>query len=211
MDSNQIVFITGANTGLGFEIVKSLLQSDVAYTILLGGRSIEKANTAAKDAQAQYPESSSTIETIQIDIEDDDSINQAFVKIIDGYKRLDVLINNAGTSTLTETATSPLPIDKSPPAGWPKSLGMPAYRASKCGMNMLMRQWFRVLKEDGVKVWCVSPGHLATGLGGLGKEMNAKFGAKDPALGGQIIREVVEGKEDENVGKVVRRGGPQPW
>jgi NAD(P)-dependent dehydrogenase (short-subunit alcohol dehydrogenase family) len=121
-----------------------------------------------------------------------------------------LLFITSGTSTLTETATSPLPIDKSPPAGWPKSLGMPAYRASKCGMNMLMRQWFRILKEDAVKVWCVSPGYLATGLG-LGKETNAKFGAKDPALGGQFVRDVVEGKEDENVGKVVRRGGPQPW
>jgi NAD(P)-dependent dehydrogenase (short-subunit alcohol dehydrogenase family) len=29
-----------------------------------------------------------------------------------------------------------------------------------------MREWARLLREDGVKVWCVSPGYLATGLGG---------------------------------------------
>jgi NAD(P)-dependent dehydrogenase (short-subunit alcohol dehydrogenase family) len=121
-----------------------------------------------------------------------------------------LLFITSGTSSLTESTSSTLPIDKSPPAGWPKSLGMPAYRASKSGLNMMMRQWTRVLKEDGVKVFCVSPGFLATGLG-MGKEMNAKFGAGDPSVGADFVRDVVEGKEDENVGLVVRRGGPQPW
>jgi NAD(P)-dependent dehydrogenase (short-subunit alcohol dehydrogenase family) len=121
-----------------------------------------------------------------------------------------LLFITSGTSTLTEATAATLPIDKSPPAGWPKSLGFPAYRASKCGMNMMMREWARVLKEDGVKVWAVSPGFLATGLG-LGKDMNTKFGAQDPVVGANFVRDVVEGSEDHNIGKVVRRGGPQPW
>jgi NADP-dependent 3-hydroxy acid dehydrogenase YdfG len=96
MSCNEILFITGANTGLGLETVKSLLQSPKAYTILLGGRSIDKANAAAKDVQAQFPGSPSTIKTVQIDVEDDDSINQAFEHISKEYERLDILINNAG-------------------------------------------------------------------------------------------------------------------
>ena len=96
MTSNDILFITGANTGLGFETVKSFLQSPKSYTILLGGRNIEKAVAAKEEAQGQFPESSSTIKTIQIDIEDDESINQAFEDISKEYGRLDVLINNAG-------------------------------------------------------------------------------------------------------------------
>ena len=73
----------------------------------------------------------------------------------------------SGTSTLSESTNLALAVNKSPAQGWPKkSLGIPAYRSSKTGMNMMMREWARTLKEDGVKLWCISPGFLATGLGG---------------------------------------------
>jgi NAD(P)-dependent dehydrogenase (short-subunit alcohol dehydrogenase family) len=96
MSSNPILFITGGNTGLGFETIRSLCQSKKGYTILLGGRSIDKANTAAKAAQTEFPQSLSTIATIQIDIEDDVSISKAFDQIASRYGRLDILVNNAG-------------------------------------------------------------------------------------------------------------------
>jgi len=39
---------------------------------------------------------------------------------------------------------------------------------------MMMRQWHRILLNDGVKVWAVSPGFSATGLGGVGPEVLKK-------------------------------------
>jgi NAD(P)-dependent dehydrogenase (short-subunit alcohol dehydrogenase family) len=96
MSSTEVLLITGANTGLGFETVKSLLQSSTAYTILLSGRSIAKADAAARSLNVQFPESSSNVRTIQVDIEDDESINRAFEHISQEYGRLDILINNAG-------------------------------------------------------------------------------------------------------------------
>ena len=77
-------------------------------------------------------------------------------------------------------------------------------------MNMMMREWARVLREDGVKVWCISPGYLATGLGGS-QENNKNMGAGNPAVGGNFIKDVVAGKRDEDVGKVIRNGSIQPW
>lgn len=119
--------------------------------------------------------------------------------------------STSGTSTLTESGNTSLPFDKSPAKGWPKqSPAIPAYRSSKTGMNLMMREWYRVLKEDGVKVWCISPGYLATGLG-PGQEMNKKMGAEDPSLGANFIRDVVEGARDADVGKVIRRADVQPW
>lgn len=53
-----------------------------------------------------------------------------------------------------------------------------AYRSSKTGLNMLMREWVRILRNDGVKVWCLSPGFLATGLGGAGPEALKKVRLK---------------------------------
>jgi NAD(P)-dependent dehydrogenase (short-subunit alcohol dehydrogenase family) len=85
-----------------------------------------------------------------------------------------------------------------------------SYRSAKCGMNMMMREWSRILGEDGVKVWAVSPGMLATGLGG-DKEMLKKMGAIDPSIGADFIRDVVEGARDQDVGKVIRKANVQPW
>ena len=77
-------------------------------------------------------------------------------------------------------------------------------------MNMMMREWTRLLKEDGVKVWAVSPGLLATGLGG-DRDALKKMGAHDPEVGADLIRQVIEGGRDEDVGLVVNKDGVQAW
>jgi NAD(P)-dependent dehydrogenase (short-subunit alcohol dehydrogenase family) len=94
--TSRIIFITGANTGLGLETVKSLLRSSNSYTILLGSRSLQKAAAAADEAKKEFPDSKNTIETVQIDIESDDSIQQAFKSISGKYGKIDTLVNNAG-------------------------------------------------------------------------------------------------------------------
>lgn len=77
---------------------------------------------------------------------------------------------------------------------------------------MLMLQWKRILEADGVKVWCVSPGFLATGLAGKGNEqMLRQMGAGDASAGGRIMRDVVEGRRDREVGHVVNKDGIAPW
>jgi NAD(P)-dependent dehydrogenase (short-subunit alcohol dehydrogenase family) len=122
-----------------------------------------------------------------------------------------LLFITSGTSTLEGTTNMALAVNHYPPKGWPKTnFSIPAYRSSKTGMNMMMREWYKTLKEDGVKVWCISPGYLATGLGGS-QEFNKKMGATDPAEGGKFVRSVVEGQRDEDVGKVILRNGVQPW
>jgi len=98
------------------------------------------------------------------------------------------------------------------PAGWPKTVQIPfnGYRSSKAALNMMMMTWYWILKEDGVKVWSISPGFLATGLGGIGKEVLKARGAGDASLGGELIRKVIEGERDADVGKVVDSSGVQP-
>ncbi len=127
-----------------------------------------------------------------------------------------LLFITSGTSTLDGTENLALLFNKYPPKGWPKnnfdgnSLSVAAYRSSKTGMNMMMREWYRMLKEDGVKVWCISPGFLATGLGG-NQEANKNMGAGDPAVAGNFVQSVLEGHRDGDIGKVILRDGVQPW
>ncbi|KAI1069510.1 hypothetical protein LB507_008557 [Fusarium sp. FIESC RH6] len=265
MDGRKLVLVTGANTGLGFQIVKAICGSDKGYEVLVGGRSIEKAEQAVKDLKNEFP--ASHLHAIQVDIEDDTSIASAFEYVKGKYGKLDALINNAGaqldqqatagkmtaremwnktydfnvtgthiltwnfaplllesndprlmfiasgTSSLAGTENPDFPANKQASKGWPKTLNnfhLPAYRSSKTAMNMMMREWFRLLGQDGVKVWAISPGYLATGLG-VGHEQNKTQGAIDPAIGAAVVKDVLEGKRDEDVGKVVSKQGIQAW
>lgn len=96
MAQRGIILITGANTGLGFQIVRALCSSDKAYDIILGGRSLAKVDAAIKSAVSEYPSSSSKLSPLQVDIEHDDSIKAACEEIESKFGRLDTLINNAG-------------------------------------------------------------------------------------------------------------------
>jgi NAD(P)-dependent dehydrogenase (short-subunit alcohol dehydrogenase family) len=102
MASDDVVLVTGANTGLGFQIIRALYSSSKTYNILLGGRSITKAEDAARAVSQEFTNSSSKISPIQVDIEDDDSIEKAFREVKSRFGRLDALINNAGTYSPTE-------------------------------------------------------------------------------------------------------------
>ncbi|KAF2877407.1 hypothetical protein BDV95DRAFT_481799 [Massariosphaeria phaeospora] len=270
MADKPIILITGGNAGIGYETVKALYASPMASTILMGSRSLEKAKSAISTLQSEIPNAKSEIVPLQIDIEDDASIDSAYKEVESKWGRVDSLINNAGgsfdpvmlqkpgaagireafdhsyslnvTSTHVMTHTfAPLLLKSSEPrllfvtsglssletcaegrnpsfaqpipAGWPKPPAMSAvaYRSSKTGLNMLVLDWVRVLKVDGVKVFNISPGFLATNLGGMGAEALKKFGAGDPSIGGTFLRDVVEGKRDEDAGKVIGKDGIQPW
>ncbi|KAF1830722.1 NAD(P)-binding protein [Decorospora gaudefroyi] len=271
MAESSIVLITGGNTGLGYESVKALYASSQAHTILMGSRSLAKATDAIAKLQAEVPGSKSAIVPIQIDIEDDKSIEKAFQKVKSKYGRIDTLVNNAGSTfdsiMLTDPSPSgiratfnkayslnvtssqvmthifaPLLIASSdprllfvtsgisslernssdensnfvrgpPPKGWPKP-PVPSqigYRTSKVALNMIMLEWKKTFKVDGVKVFGISPGFLATNLGGMGPEFLKNMGAADPSIGGHFIRDVVEGKRDEGHGKVINKDGVMPW
>jgi NAD(P)-dependent dehydrogenase (short-subunit alcohol dehydrogenase family) len=99
-----------------------------------------------------------------------------------------------------------------PKAGWPKQdiLSPDGYTTSKVALNMMMLTWHWTLKGDGAKVWSISPGWLATNLGGCQEKLKA-LGAKDPALGGILIKQVIEGERDADVGKVIAPEAIQPF
>jgi NAD(P)-dependent dehydrogenase (short-subunit alcohol dehydrogenase family) len=131
-----------------------------------------------------------------------------------------LLFMTSGTSSMTETDVSAVPqlarINGPLAAGWPKDHGInpiTMYRSSKAGLNMLMREWNRWVTNDGIKVWAVSPGFLATGLSNIGREQLLKIGAQEPHVGGEFVRDVINGTRDADVGLIVRSmGSPiQPY
>ncbi|KEF62737.1 uncharacterized protein A1O9_00710 [Exophiala aquamarina CBS 119918] len=93
--NKTIILVTGGNAGIGYEIVKSLSQSSPSnnYQILLGCRDVHKGEDAASSLGAPI-----NVNPIQLDIEDDRSIQHAFLTIQQIFGKLDVLINNAGSA-----------------------------------------------------------------------------------------------------------------
>ncbi|KAM0256035.1 hypothetical protein ACHAQJ_005234 [Trichoderma viride] len=268
----KVVLVTGANTGLGREIVKALYKSNQSFDIIIGTRSLIRGEATVIAIEQEFPSSLASLSVVQVDLASDESIEKALSTIESKFGRLDILVNNAGagfdgalrdgelsireawnkswdtnvsgtqvltsgaiplllksndprlifitsgTSTLTMTQNFDHPglqrINASPAPGWPKAKEanpIVSYRSAKTGLNMMMTQWHRILLNDGVKVWAVSPGFLATGLGGVGAEQLKKMGALDPSVGGNFVKDVIEGKRDQDVGKVIHANGIQPW
>ena len=125
-----------------------------------------------------------------------------------------LLFLTSGLASQIEFADPSTPRRQVPEAGWPKqSQSFISYRTTKSALNMLMLDWQRLLEKDRVKVWSVSPGLLLTGLGN-NPEFMRKIGAAHPSIGGEFIRDIVAGKRDADVGKVVRDYSSdkiQPW
>lgn len=97
MSDKAVVLITGGNTGIGYETIKALYESSQAYTILMGSRSLDKATTAISSLHSEFPDvKSSEVIALQVDIEDDESIDKAFKEVESKYGRVDALVNNAG-------------------------------------------------------------------------------------------------------------------
>jgi NAD(P)-dependent dehydrogenase (short-subunit alcohol dehydrogenase family) len=118
------------------------------------------------------------------------------------------LIFVGGLSNLTKAAEENYFPTPPPAAGWPKptQFEVIGYRCSKVALNMLMLDWNHKVKQDGVKVFAVGPGFLATGLGGM-PEVAKAMGAGHPSAGGDILKRVVEGERDADVGKIVEKDG----
>lgn len=144
---------------------------------------------------------------------------EAFAPLLLASKQARLVFITSGISSLSNHANGTSARYALEPPGWPKknALFLP-YRASKTGLNMVAIEWARMLRNDGVRVFNVSPGFLNTGLSNdraTGEVLDkAALGAQDPSLGGQFCADVVGGKKDEFAwpARVLHRGDfTQPW
>jgi len=88
-DKKKVALVTGANTGVGFQVAKALAND--GYTVYVAARDIQKGEAAVYEI-------GSNAKAIQLDITDTESINAAVAKILNEFGYLTLLVNNAAIS-----------------------------------------------------------------------------------------------------------------
>lgn len=88
-ETKKVALVTGANTGVGFQIAKALAEN--GYTVYVGARNPEKGEAAVAEIGGQST-------AIQLDITDPLSIGAAVMKIQNETGYLTLLVNNAAIS-----------------------------------------------------------------------------------------------------------------
>lgn len=99
--SGKTFFITGANTGIGFEAAKVI--AGKGGRVLLGCRSLEKGEDALSRIAEAHPGADAAL--VEIDLGDLASVRKA-AEVVAQEPKLDVLVNNAGVMWNPKTITN---------------------------------------------------------------------------------------------------------
>lgn len=224
-----IALVTGANRGIGFEVVRQL--ASLGMTVILGARDLEKGQTAAEQLQSE----GLNVLPRQLDVSSQASIDQLASQI----EQLDILVNNAGIlyDTWQKPSTADLDVVReametntfgawrmckkfiphirrsqhgrivnvSSEAGSIASMGSstPAYNVSKVAMNALTRMLAAELRGTGILVNSVCPGWVATEMGGEG--------GRPVKQGAASVVWAVTLPDNGATGGFFRDGKPLPW
>jgi NAD(P)-dependent dehydrogenase (short-subunit alcohol dehydrogenase family) len=93
----QTILVTGSTSGFGRLTVETLARQ--GYRVFAGMRAAAGKNAPAAEAlRALAQREALALQTIEIDVTDDASVERAIAEIIETIGRLDVVVNNAGVS-----------------------------------------------------------------------------------------------------------------
>jgi NAD(P)-dependent dehydrogenase (short-subunit alcohol dehydrogenase family) len=202
----KIIVVTGANRGIGFEIVRMLAKQ--GHEVVLTARDAQKG----KEAQEKLAAQALKVHFIQLDVTNENDINRLKEYVEENFQRLDVLINNAGIlvgnenslnvskqSVLSHLETNFLgpfllsqrliPVLRKSDEGriinFSTSMarlsapgpGTAAYRFSKVAVNGLTAMMAADLSDTNIKINSMDPGWVKTDMGGAGAGRSVSEGA----------------------------------
>jgi carbonyl reductase 1 len=127
----RVILVTGANKGIGFYVVKKLLNEPSADNtiILLGSRDLKRGQDALEQLGSPF-----NVHLLQLDMSSTESINQAVSEIQEKYDgQLDIIINNAGILTKELTVDT----------------ARKTFAVNYYGIKLLNEQLFPIIRENG--------------------------------------------------------------
>jgi NAD(P)-dependent dehydrogenase (short-subunit alcohol dehydrogenase family) len=85
-----VALVTGGNRGIGLAVCRGL--AETGTTVLVGSRNPKRGEAAATGLREEGLE----VRPLRIDITDPGSVGSCAKHVLEGFRRLDVLVNNAG-------------------------------------------------------------------------------------------------------------------
>lgn len=205
MKNDRTALITGANKGIGFEVVRQMAR--LGFRVFLGARNVNAGRAAAMKLGAD-----GTVTFLELDVSNPESIGRAAEEFSRQADRLDVLVNNAGialdedeaaltvtpeifattlrTNTLgpwlvaqaflpmLEKSDAPRIVNVSSSSGQLDGGAdgwSPAYCVSKTALNGVTSQLAAALPKFAVNSVC--PGWVRTDMGGENARLSVSEGA----------------------------------
>lgn len=96
----KVAIVTGGNAGIGYFTAKAF--ADAGATVVLGCRSIEKAEAAVEKLKAET--NNQNISFLQLDTSDLDSVRKFAEEFESKFDKLHLLINNAGIGSIADNS-----------------------------------------------------------------------------------------------------------
>ena len=169
---NRVVLLTGASRGLGRDMAMTL--GAAGATVLCAGRAAKDLDATVKAITRKKGKATAVI----LDVTDEDSVQTQVRALLRKYRRIDVLVNNAGiiyreaiVDTSTDTFRSAIETD----------LVSQFMLAREVGRHMLGRKYGRIVNISsimGILGRATVAGYVAAkhGLIGLTKNLAAEYG-----------------------------------
>lgn len=201
----KTALVTGANKGIGFEVVRQLLS--INFNVILTARNREKGLMAYN----LFKNHEEKLFFVQMDVGNEDSIKKAAKEVKSKNIKIDVIVNNAGVlldsesinevssekilTTFRVNTLGPILVIQNFLSSINKNgriinvssgLGAfsemssyaPIYSISKSALNAVTKQFSFSLKEKNISVNSVSPGWVKTDMGGSNATRTVEKGAE---------------------------------
>ena len=158
----KVMVITGGSDGLGKSIAEKLAQNEENEVVILSNQQ-DKLTDAAIETNSDYQ---------VCDVTNHVSVETAINNILQKYKKIDVLINNAGVWLAGDLAVLPsmyenkkgLIINVCSQASFDSDDFSTVYNASKWAMRGFNRSIQKDLSKKGIKVTGFYPGFMQTNI-----------------------------------------------
>ncbi|MCU0414386.1 MAG: SDR family NAD(P)-dependent oxidoreductase [Ignavibacteriaceae bacterium] len=206
---NKVIFITGSNKGIGYEIARQCGKR--GFHVIISGRDEKRLKKALENLHTEKINADSLL----MDVSSLESIETAASQFNSKRLKIDVLVNNAGIiikgdykllqndrnilqQTINTNSYGPLFVTKVflPFITSPGRIVMissgggvlngevagwsPAYCVSKTLLNAITKQLSYELKDKNISVNAVCPGWVRTDLGGSGATRSLEKGIETP-------------------------------
>ena len=229
----KIAVVSGANRGLGKEVVRQLAELD--YAVVLTSRT-----EAGRSVATEMRDAGRKVSFHQLDVGDGQSIAELVEYLREAHGTVDVLVNNAGIhyDTFQDTLTADFSIVEEAfrvntlgPWRLTKALypilrkggggrvvnvssssgsfvnswpGTPAYAITKAGLNMLTVKMAVDMADAGILVNAVCPGWVRTEMGGEEAPLSVAEGARGIVWAATL-------PDEGPTGGFFQHGEPVPW